>query len=64
MMKSRRVSGHSMQAATDRESHNALQTEIFNKKTRAFTAPLPEDVMQASKSICRPFLAQSHLRTI
>ena len=63
-MVSRRVFGHSTQAATDRESHNARQTEIFNRKTESFTATLPEDVMQASKSICRPFLAQSQLRTI
>lgn len=63
-MESRRVLGHNTQVATDRESHNARQTDIFNKKTRAFTAPLPEDVMQASKSICRPSLAQPHLRTI
>ena len=63
-MENRRVLCHSTQAATDRELHNARQTEIFNKKTRDFTAPLPEDVKQASKSICPPFLAQSHLRTI
>ena len=65
VMENRRVTCHSTQAATDRESHNARQTEIFNKKTRDFTAPLPEDIKQASKSICPPFLAQqAHLRTI
>lgn len=31
------------------ETHNRKQAQIFNRKTKVFTAPLPEDVKQASK---------------
>ena len=37
----------SSQALWDKQTHNQRQAEIFDKKTRDFTASLPEDVKQA-----------------
>ena len=46
------ATAYSHQAPGDKQAHNQRQAGIFNSKTELFTAPLPEEVKQASG--CRP----------
>lgn len=39
---------YSTQAPGDKQTHNQRQADIFNRKTEVFTAPLPEEIKQAS----------------
>ncbi len=43
---------YSTQAPGDKQTHNQRQADIFNRKTEVFTAPLPEEIKQASA--CHP----------
>lgn len=52
------ASAYSTQAPGDKQVHNERQAGIFNSKTERFTAPLPEDVKQASNSYSTPAVTQ------
>ncbi len=51
---------YSTQAPGDKQTHNQRQADIFNRKTEVFTAPLPEEIKQASA--CLPTLPKTVVR--
>ena len=60
MQRVAQATAYSTQAPGDRQAHNQRQAGIFNSKTEVFTAPLPEDVKQASDCHPRPTSVAQH----
>ena len=52
MHRSAQRSAQSTQAPIDKQTHDQRQAEIFNRKTEAFSADLPEDIKQAILRLC------------